>query len=559
MDETKLYQKYLDEIKEWKDLVNTALTMTESDINELASKMATQIRADEHKAAISTCVFAFPHINNYLDKKTKLMHKISFLLFPPENLDKKEDRVNSYIQYTQLIAKLKKRFAPLEEEAKKKKWESDPYAVARGTRQKKLWCELKERKLSSHITDPKAMDVNISDEDDFKEFLSYLKENKKIDSVTNSTDFIEFKRGIFYSDGRIDLCKQVMPKLAGLIDSIKNNPHVEHFLLGNNIVGIDGVKEISEYIKHPSVCKIKTWYLAGNNIDHNGMSLLADALKCDKICTGLWLKRNPLGVEGAKHISSLLKENDTIEILDLQYTGLLDDGIKFIMEGLKYNKTLKHLYLDANGISEVGAQYIADYFGQLFENGGLESIWLDMNRFGDKGAIILAKSLQTNTNLQRISIGSNRIEVDGIKALCEVFENHPKLFMFYCGMHKATKDVNELCNRIGNDGLLHIINLIKKNPRIQLLNISHNDIDEKGLEILSEDIGQVVNIDYEQYGIKPSQEVRSKINLQTNKNCLKYFNSDYNECLKNHFRIMKHTEKIKNIDSNYRNNAHLAI
>ncbi|AYV80971.1 MAG: leucine-rich repeat protein [Harvfovirus sp.] len=546
MEAKELYAAAMLDIKKWKDLVSDALNMDNDSIDELASKMVAQVKTDDSSGNISTCVFAFPHINYVHDRKTKLAHKICFNLFPPANVEIREERMNSYVLYSQFIGKLKARLLPLEEEAKKKAWETDEYGIARGGKQKKLWCELKTRRISDHITEPKPMPVTTSDEADFKEFLDYLKENKQVSEEK------EFKRGIFYPDGRIDLCKQVIPKLSGLMSSIKDNKYVEHFLLGNNIVGVAGMKDISDHIKDPSVSKIKTWYLAGNNIDHLGMKLLVEGLRDDCVCSSLWLKRNPLGPTGAKEICELLRVNKTIEILDLQNTGLLDEGVKFVFEGLRENKTLKHLYLDANGITEVGAQYIADYF---LTCDNLESLWLEMNRLGDKGAIILANSLKNNKKLERLSVGSNRIENVGIKAFCDVFASHPKLFMFYCGMHKATKDVNELCNRIGNEGLMHIISLLRLNPRIQLLNISHNGIDEAGLELFSKNIGELVNVEYEQYDIQPTKQIRSRINFEINANCMKYFGEDYGECLKNRFRVMKHTEKIKYIDSNYRNNA----
>lgn len=50
----------------------------------------------------------------------------------------------------------------------------------------------------------------------------------------------------------------------------------------------------------PKKSNIQIWYIAGNAIDSSGITLIAIALANDLYCKDLWLKRNPLGIEGAK-------------------------------------------------------------------------------------------------------------------------------------------------------------------------------------------------------------------------------------------------------------------
>lgn len=66
----------------------------------------------------------------------------------------------------------------------------------------------------------------------------------------HETGLIEFEKGVLYADGRIDLCKMVTgPRNIGdLMESLKSNTSSKHFLLGNNITGPTGGKEISRFI-----------------------------------------------------------------------------------------------------------------------------------------------------------------------------------------------------------------------------------------------------------------------------------------------------------------------
>jgi hypothetical protein len=85
---------------------------------------------------------------------------------------------------------------------------------------------------------------------------------------------VEFPRGIFYSDGRMDLCKQVVGpgSISPLMDCLRHNSHIRHFLLGNNVIGHVGARAVSDFIAHNS--KVVTWYLAGNCIDAEGVEKL---------------------------------------------------------------------------------------------------------------------------------------------------------------------------------------------------------------------------------------------------------------------------------------------
>ena len=87
------------------------------------------------------------------------------------------------------------------------------------------------------------MPVEVAPLDELTPFFTYLKQGKAA-----AEECVEFVRGAYYNDGRIDMCKQVVGSdwISELVDSVKSNANVKHFLLGNNIVG-DRRSLVTEY------------------------------------------------------------------------------------------------------------------------------------------------------------------------------------------------------------------------------------------------------------------------------------------------------------------------
>ncbi len=547
----------------WKKILSDNIDANEETIDKLADEFSEQLLLDDEEnniLKISSCAVVCPRLKSFYDKKTNLTHKIAKKIFMEGK--KIEDKTVAYIKFSQLISKLTKSYRQLQIKLKNEKqiglWMQNDYKKARHNNQYELWLELKDRPLSDLIICPQAEPVQIAEYSDLEPFFKFLEANGKI---TDGQPLLEFNKGAFFSEGRIDLCKQVVGPtwIDKLMLALKQNTNVKHFLLGNNITNFTGGTKIANFISDPTKkCNIETWYLGGNDFDDKSIKLIAQSLYHDKHCTSLWLKRNPLGLDGAMEISQLLTHNKTIKIIDLQNTGLLDLGIRNLIAGLQYNDIVRHLYLDANGISELGIRYISAYIEHrnAINKIGITSWWLDINRLGDSGMKTLSDVLAKDKFIKRLSVGSNRFEHQGMKYLCESLANHPTLFMLHLGMYKATADVQELCNRIGNEGVKHLCKLLQSNNRIKLLNITHNSIEIEGIVLLAEAINSndnLLHVEYEQYGLKIPDEIHSVIDNKLNENCMNNLGMNHETFVKTKLRTMKHTSKISNIDSIYRN------
>jgi len=440
---------------------------------------------------------------------------------------------------------------------------------------KPLRLALKKKTIAPPIGKPTAMPVDIAPLEELLPLYEYLAK----DGTFNILPHLEFKRGVVYPDGRMDLCKQVVGDkwIEQLMSALKTNSQIKHFLLGNNITGLEGGKAIGKYLAKQSgnANKIITWYLAGSDFNSVAIGYIVDGFNNgnDISCNALWLKRNPIYAEGMRHIRRLLEHNNNIKILDLHNTGiglhqsayneqngryeqyLTDDGLTDLCEGLKINTTLRHLYLDANALGLMSAQILADYFKFKVDNKmqGISSLWIDMNKLGDDGVSILCDVLRDYPYLKRLNLGSNYISDKGMQYITDAFKNHNMLQVLDVSLYKSTADMGTVSNNIGDDGVPAICELIENNKSIRYLNIAMNNISNDGITRISDALEMNTSIwyfHYSQYGNEVMQTIVQKINdiLERNRALEPSINFGTE-----HMRMLKHSKKIINIDSIYRN------
>lgn len=548
----------------------------ESKLIELLEKISKQLEYDEISYnnkefnKISDCALHCPRNGSHINDQYKL--RPAYIL--AELIYVKTGRISNLlhakIHYSRLISRLSKAY--VDEQLKEAAIKSEFKINRILHHQRKNWCELKKRTITKSVGKPTAMPVEISSLEELQPFFNYLENDGDITQEPHT----EFKRGAVYPDGRMDLCKQVVGPtwISNLMNSLKNNTKIKHFLLGNNITNLEGGKAIYEFLTNEHKSNIKTWYLAGSDFNDEAIKYITEGLMHDNVCEALWLKRNPIYAEGMKYIGELLKTNKKIHILDLHNTAIglnkqayndatgyyekymTDDGITYLCEGLKLNNTLRHLYLDANALTTNSAKILANYFDYKIINNdkGIHSLWIDMNKLDNEGVDILVNSLKNYTNLKRLNIGSNMITEVGMKSVCEAFKNHKNIMVLDLSLYKSTADMGTVPNNISNEGVDYICKLIEENKSLRYLNISMNNISAESMEKITTSLESNTKIwyfYYTQYGIEIPQKTVTKINKIIDRN--RSLNPDI-KFDDEHLRTLKHSKKINNIDSIYRNN-----
>jgi Ran GTPase-activating protein (RanGAP) involved in mRNA processing and transport len=433
----------------------------------------------------------------------------------------------------------------------------NPFRAARAPNARDLYDALKSIPISTAITHPTAMPVVTAPLAELAPFFDDL-----IAGGAAQPEGRVFRRGARFPDGRLDLCKQVVgPEWIGtLVDATRIGGRacgIEHFLLGNNVVGDNGATRIASLVSDISGPQLKTLYLAGNAIGPEGLATLASVLEHDDRIEGLWLKRNPLGSTGGAILGRMLAGNRTLLTLDLVNTGLLDAGVEALMEGLADNHSLRTLYLDANGLTATAATAIAAYFDGLKRRGqtGLTGLFLGLNRMGDPGAACIAEALTGYAPLVRFDIGANRVERAGLQSILAMAAQAPSLQYLGIGLYKSASDMGELPNWFGADGAADIADFIRLASGLLVLEAKDCHLDRDGVERLAhtlEDQHTLLDLRCTQYGIRDAA-LYDRIEALLNRNSLAARRQTLGQLRQHELRLVKHGPDIGWIDSIYRN------
>lgn len=324
------------------------------------------------------------------------------------------------------------------------------------------------------------------------------------------TEFLEFKRGVVYSDRRMDLCKMVVgPSISQLMESLETNTFIEHFLLGNNIIGPDGAYAIANFLeKRPNA--MRTWYLAGNCIDTESFEILVDAMSKSPIIENVWLKRNPLGPGSHESLFKLLSQLPRLRTLDLDQTDLGDECLAKVFDKLSDHfsdflpiappSPLNSLYLNGAGIlpakdgEKSAINYISKFISQ--QTCRLTSLYISNNLLGDSGCKVLAEGLRKNISIERLSIQSVGAGTEGIAALFEALAYHPSIRMLDVGQSYATIDLKMQFNWI-EDGITDsAYELITSSETLRYLDLGYTNMTQAALNTLSQAVSKNTRLQF---------------------------------------------------------------
>eukprot|EP00933_Yihiella_yeosuensis_P054681 TRINITY_DN5319_c3_g1_i1.p1 TRINITY_DN5319_c3_g1~~TRINITY_DN5319_c3_g1_i1.p1 ORF type:complete len:371 (+),score=99.72 TRINITY_DN5319_c3_g1_i1:178-1290(+) len=218
-------------------------------------------------------------------------------------------------------------------------------------------------------------------------------------------------------------------------------PKLVELELSFNSLADSGCEIISSCIG-PGGClsQLEILGLAFNLITETGVCHLTSALARleSPSLQELGLEDNNIGLEGAQHLSSLLKqqhlkflkqEADGVEVaarltpltrLCLANASLGVEGSVLIAEALQEGARVEELNLQDNGLGQDGAKSIADAIGT--EGSFLRSLNLWHNAMEDAGILLIAESLQKNGKLEVLNLGFNSFTDEAADALADALE-----------------------------------------------------------------------------------------------------------------------------------------
>lgn len=220
--------------------------------------------------------------------------------------------------------------------------------------------------------------------------------------------------------------------LGKFIDMLSKQSNIVEVDLSDNKLDSRSSEALSSFLK-TSHCTLKTLRLSSADLDDGETALFMEALEFNKSITCIDLSHNMLGGIGEKSvvrrsassggaaIAKALRENSTLEKLDLSWNKLGMSSALCIGDALRDNNTLLELNLAYNGIKNEGAEAIG---AALLLNICLIRLDLSYNGIGANGSIELSVGLRMDEHVQLINMSGNPIGDAGGRALLQSLNYH---------------------------------------------------------------------------------------------------------------------------------------
>uniref|UniRef100_A0A8C9Q8E0 Leucine rich repeat containing 45 n=1 Tax=Spermophilus dauricus TaxID=99837 RepID=A0A8C9Q8E0_SPEDA len=158
-------------------------------------------------------------------------------------------------------------------------------------------------------------------------------------------------------------------------------------------------------------------------LSEEGTTLLLQGLCANTVIRFLDLKGNNLRAAGAEALGKLLRQNQSIQSLTLEWNnlGTWEDAFATFCGGLAANSTLQQLDLRNNQISHKGAEELAL---ALKGNATLQQLDLRWNNVGLLGGRALVNCLPSNRTLWRLDLAGNNVPSDVLRAVGQAMEHN---------------------------------------------------------------------------------------------------------------------------------------
>lgn len=267
--------------------------------------------------------------------------------------------------------------------------------------------------------------------------------------------------------------------------------------LSDNALGPNGATGLVDLLSSSSCYSLQELRLMNCGLGITGAKMLAKSLmECYKgsvnAGTPMELRvfaagRNRLENEGAKALSKVFEEIQTLQEITIPQNGIYHVGMSALAEALKKNPNIQIINFNDNTITAKGAEVLAEAFYSIE---GLREINLGDCLLKDEGGQILSDVLaDCHPDLEFLNLSGNEIGPEVGIALANAMGHKENLKTFILD-----------CNQFGDEGVEHIQQIMEEFGKLEVLSIE----DDEGLA--DEDECDEDDEDYQSEGNEEEEE-----------------------------------------------------
>ncbi|XP_009910558.2 leucine-rich repeat-containing protein 74A [Haliaeetus albicilla] len=253
--------------------------------------------------------------------------------------------------------------------------------------------------------------------------------------------------------------------------ALVSNATVTHLELEDNCILAEGAICITEMLRENS--SLQELNMSNNHLDTAGAEAFASLLLDNmSYLHTLQLSGNNFGEETAAYFAEALMGNYQVKELDLSHNEFSEKGGQLLGQMLASNTALEILDLSWNHLRRKGTVALGT---GLRGNGALKILNLSWNGIGNEGALALGEALKVNNVLVHLDISNNQINDEGAKKLCRGLEVNGKL-----------KILKMASNPLTMEGATALLTSVRKNPKSMMeeINISNVLVNETFIKLL---------------------------------------------------------------------------
>lgn len=256
--------------------------------------------------------------------------------------------------------------------------------------------------------------------------------------------------------------KLEMDGLKAFSDCLAVNKTIKHLSIGDDTLGDEGVRVLSEGLMRNMQSALEVWDLEHKSIRVNGATALGKLLATNTCLQTVNLSGNDIRDEGLKCLVTGLmsNQNSSVRMLSLIDTGISGDTLHDLADVLMQpHCQLETIQLSFNALTQASTTF----FKAFPRNASVKKLYLKDCKLNDDHVSALASALQENHTLEEIDLSDNALTVQSCESLAMALKANPTL-----------QSLNLSNNHFGDNGACILGASLTDSSTLRFLDMSKN-------------------------------------------------------------------------------------